>query len=486
MKHVRRMLVVVFASLALGACATVGEDYVTPPQPQAGPAEAWSSQEEWDGRLDGAISDADLDPKVLARWWTVLDDATLTSLIERASSANLDLRTATARLRQARAQRKIAGAAAGPTAGTSGAATRQETDAGTTDLFSVGVDASWELDLFGGKRRGIEAAEADLQAAEEARRDVLVSVLAEVALNYIDLRTFQRRKGLAEQNLKAQIEYRDIVLLQEQAGAANQLDVDRATSNVETTRSQIPSFDQQIRQIQNRLAVLVGQNPGTLDNELADENPLPVPSVRVAVGVPADVLRRRPDVRQAERQLAAETARVGVAIAELYPKFTLEGSIGLEALSLSNLFEAASRVFRIGSRVQYNLFDGGRARQQIEVQNAVQEEALVAYERAILTALEDVENAITAFTKEQLRHVSLQAASESATNAAKLAEARFEAGDTDFLSVLDAQRTRPGAQDELAQSEGQITTALVRLYKALGGGWNPEEAREEDEPGAGT
>jgi outer membrane protein TolC len=155
-------------------------------------------------------------------------------------------------------------------------------------------------------------------------------------------------------------------------------------------------------------------------------------------------------------------------------------------LSLSNLFEAANRVFRIGPRVQYDLFDGGRARQQIEVQNAVQEQALVAYERAILTALEDVENAISAFTKEQLRHVSLQAASESASRAAQLAEARFEAGDTDYLSVLDAQRSRLAAQDELAQSEGQITTALVRLYKALGGGWNPEEAREEDEPGAGT
>ncbi len=453
-------------ALTGSSCTAVGEDHVAP-VPEAGAAT------QWNGRLDGVLTDADLDPEQLAEWWTTFEDAALTSLVERATQANLDLRTANAQLRQARAQRQIAAAAGSPNVGKGAGATRTETDAGTAELFSASLDASWELDLFGGNAREIEAADADLQVAEEARRDMLVTVLSEVALNYIDLLTTARRLEVAQANLASQEDGLTIIKAKLDAGAVTQIDFDSAVASLESTRSTLPALEQESQRIKNRIAVLLGQNPGTLEAELADIQPLRLPSVEIAVGVPAQVLRRRPDVRRSERKLAAETARVGVAIAELYPKLTLGGTIGLEASSSASLFDAASRVFSLGPRLQWNLFDGGRTRQQIEVQGAVQEQALVDYERTILTALEDVENAVTAFAQEQLRHRSLQTASDSAQRAAQLAETRYLGGETDYLAVLDAPRSRLGAQDELARSEGVILSNLVRLYKALGGGWNP-------------
>ena len=431
------------ALLCLMSCRSLTEADL-PSEPQV------SEVAEWNGRLDGVITHADLDPVLLARWWTVLDDELLTSLIDRASSANLDLRTAGAQLREARAQRRIAESEAAPNAGANVGANRTSAGDTTTNLYSAAIDASWEFDLFGRIERGVEAAEADLQAAEEGRRDVLVTVLAEVALNYIELRTIQRRRELTEAELELQRESLNIARAKLDAGAAMELDVDRALSNLERTRAVLPALEQQIEQIENRLALLLGLAPGALDDELQSPRPLVPPSVTIALGVPAEVLRRRPDVRRAERQLAAETARVGVAIADLYPRFSLGGTIGLESDSTASLFDSASRIFSLGPRVQWTLFDGGRTRQRIEAQNARQEQALVQYERAILGALEDVENAVTAFAQERVRHRSLETAAEAASRAADVAEARYTAGEADFLTTLDAQRTRLSAQDELA------------------------------------
>ena len=457
--------------LALAAaCGTVGEDYVEPEFESA-------EMTEWNGRLDGVLTAGDLDPEVLASWWTTLGDPELDALVARAATANLDLRTAGAQLRAARAQRGIGEAAQGPVAGARAGASTTEVDAGSSELYSAGLDASWELDLFGGIERGIEAAQADLEAAEEARRDVLVSVLAEVALNYVELRTLQRRIELVETNLGLQEEGLVIVRAKYDAGAATRLDLDRTIASLEGVRALVPSLRQQEDQVKNRLAVLLGQAPGALEGELRDYRPLALPGLEVAVGVPAEVLRRRPDVRRSERQLAAETARVGVAIADLYPKLSLTGTVGLESGATSSLFESAARLFTLGSRLQWNLFDRGRTRQQIEIQNARQEEALIGYERSILLALEDVQNAVTAFTQEQIRHRSLVTAEESATRAAALAQSRYASGDTDYLAVIDADRARLAAQDDLALSEGTILADLVRLYKALGGGWTPEEPR---------
>lgn len=456
---------------ALGGCQAAGEDYVAPKLEVA-------EVEAWNGRFEGVITQEDLDPKVLAEWWTTLEDPTLTALVKDAVESNLDLRVASAQLRQARGARKVAGSAGEPQIGTSAGATRSGSSAnagpgGTNDLYSAGVDASWELDVFGGIQRQVEAAEADEQAVAEVRRDVLVSVSAEVALNYADLRALQSRARFARLNLSFQEATLTVVQSKVKAGAASQLDLSRAESQVSSTRAALPALNQQETQVKNRLAVLLGMTPGSLDTRLAAGPSMAVPDIRVAVGVPGDVLRRRPDVRGAERRLAAEAARLGASIAELYPKFSLGASIGLESLSIPDLFQAASRAFSFGPRIQWSPLNGGRLKAQVEIQEAVQEETLLRYESTVLLALEEVENAISAYAQDQLRYRSLEEAAASARVAETLAKQRFDLGATDFLTLLDAQRVLLDAEDYAATSAGEVVGDLIRLYKALGGGWDP-------------
>jgi len=468
---IRRTTVLFLLFTILTSCTTVGPDYEKPEV---------ETPTEWTGELEGDLSAAELEPTVLSQWWKTLGDAQLNSLVDRAIEANLDLRTAKSKIREARAQRVIAGASRFPTidAGVAASRSRSSENTGsgsTSELYSSSFDASWELDVFGGQRREREAADAVLQAAQESRRDVLVTVLSEVALNYVELRTFQSQLAVANKNLRIQEETLEIVQAQFDAGGVTKLDLDRAVVNVSNTRSEIPNLNQNISKAKNRLALLLGQAPGSINAELDLPQTLPTPAIQVAVGVPAETLRRRPDVRQAERQLAAETARVGVKTADLYPKFTLGGSIGLEALSSGNLFEAASKVFTLGTGIKWNIFDSGRIRQRIKVQNAVQEQAMINYESRILSALEDVENAITAYTQEQLRYQSLHESAIAAQSAADIAKARYESGATNFLTVLDAERELLTAQDRRAASEGAIVSNLIRLYKSLGGGWENEQ-----------
>ena len=450
--------------LALAAaCAAVGPDYTRP---------EFTTPAKWSGRLQGGLTPSELDPASLSRWWEDLGDPTLSRLIEAAIEANLDLRTATSQVRQARADRARTRAGRFPTLGGQGSATQSgETDSGlgSSKLYSGGLDASWEIDVFGGVRRAVEAADASDEAAVEARRDVLVSVLAEVALNYVELRTFQQRHMIAVRNLENQEEALEIVRAQVTAGATSGLDLEQATSNVAATHAQLPSLHQNISRAQNRLSVLLGETPGSRAEELSKFRELSVPPIEIAVGVPAEVLRRRPDVRAAERQLAAETAQVGVATAELYPKFMLNGSIGIDSLSISGA------AYKIGPEMSWRMFDGGRTRREIEIQNTVQEQALIAYEGTILEALEDVENSMTDFAQEQVRLRWLRESSEAASQAAQLAASRYEAGASPFLEVLDAQRTSLSAEDTQAASEGQVVSNLIRLYKSLGGGWTSIE-----------
>jgi NodT family efflux transporter outer membrane factor (OMF) lipoprotein len=453
--------------LFISACAAVGPDY-SPPETSAPDA--------WQTKPMGGLTARQKDDQTLAKWWTVLKDPILSRLAERAVAGNLSLKEARARVREARARRAISGADQFPTLDATGSASRsrssEDTGGGTTlELYQLGFDANWELDVFGGVRRAVEAAEADLQAAGEALRDVLVSLLAEVALNYIDVRSFQARLAIAESNLEAQEETCNIVQWRFQAGLTTQLDVEQATYNLEQTRSQLPSLRIGLEQAKNRLAVLLGERPGSLNSELEEPKPVPITPPEVAVGVPAEVLRRRPDVRKAERELAAQTARIGVATADLYPKFSLVGSIGLEALSTGNLMETGSRTYNIGPRFTWPIFDAGAITSNIEVQEAVQEQKLIQYEAAVLTALEDVENALAAYTREQLRRQSLIMASQAARRAVEIAQDQYSAGLIDFQVVLEAQRSLFSLQDQLAQSERDGTSDLIALYKALGGGW---------------
>jgi len=460
-------LPVVLAILILTGCATVGPDYVPPDT---------SVSATWHTQFKGGLTAEEMDPQALAAWWATLNDPELSSLIDRAVLGNLDLKKALARVREARARRAMAKADLFPTLDATGSATwsRTSKDTGTgktNDLYAASFDAGWELDIFGGVRRSVEAAGADLQATQEDLRNVLVSLLAEVALNYIDVRTSQVLIAVAEANLEAQSETYQLTQWRYEAGLSDELAVQQARYNLENTRSLIPAFRTRLEEAMNRIAVLLGEQPGKVHPELEKREPIPITPLNVAVGVPADLLRRRPDVRQAERQLAAQTARIGVATADLYPKFTLSGSIGLEAFSLSNLSSSGAWSLSGGPRITWAIFKGGAIRQNIEVQSALQEQALIQYEATILSALEEVENALVAYAEVEQRRQSLSEATQAAQKAVDLAQHRYQAGLTDFNNVLDAQRSLLSFQEQLAQSEGTVTSNLVRLYKALGGGW---------------
>jgi multidrug efflux system outer membrane protein len=468
-------LFAVLAIFVFTGCATVGPDYVPPDTPVSAT---------WHTELKGGLSGGEMDPQTLAAWWKTLNDPELSSLIDRAVLGNLDMKTALARVREARARRGIAEAGLLPTVDATGSASwsrinRNEGRSTSDDFYAAGFDAGWELDIFGGVRRSVEAAEADLQATQEELRNVLVSLLAEVALNYIDVRTYQVEIAVAEANLEAQSETYQLTQWRYEAGLSDGLAVEQARYSLENTRSLIPALRTGLEEAMNRIAVLLGEQPGKVHPELEKREPIPVTPLNVAVGVPADLLRRRPDVRQAERQLAAQTARIGVATAELYPKFTLSGSIGLEALSLSNL-PSGTLTFSGGPRITWAIFRGGAIRQNIEVQSALQEQALIQYEATLLGALEEVENALVAYAEVQQRRQSLTEATDAAQKALELARYKYEAGLTDFNNVLDAQRSLLSFQEQLAQNEGNVTSNLVRLYKALGGGWTSMAADKNE------
>ncbi len=469
-----------FALAASGGCA-VGPDY-KPPETKV--PEAWHSLA---SAGSPPPSQATPDPASLSAWWETFQDPSLTSLVQMAVRHNLDLRQAEARIRQARAARVVAGAplfpqvdasaiyqksqGASETAGGGGIATVGR----VRELFQVGLDAAWEVDIFGGLRRGVEAAGADLRAAVEDRRDVLVSLVAEVGTNYLDLRGFQQQAAIARQNLEAQKKTAEITHKRFAAGFVSRLDVANADAQVATTQAQIPLLEAAAQAAIYNLGVLLGKEPAVLARELATPGPIPAPPPQVPVGLPSDLLRRRPDIRRAEAQLHAATARIGVAVADLFPRFSLTGTLGLSASELTRLGNVSSSKFwSFGPTVTWPVFAGGRIRGNIEVQNALQEQALLAYEKTVLTALKDVETALVAYAKEQEHRQALVEAVASNRQAVELATRLYVAGRTDFLNVLTAQRSLYVNEDALTQSTRTLGTNLIALYKALGGGWEPE------------
>jgi NodT family efflux transporter outer membrane factor (OMF) lipoprotein len=302
---------------------------------------------------------------------------------------------------------------------------------------------------------------------------VYVTLAAEVALNYVDVRTFQDRLAISEDDLKLLTETYELTVYRQKAGLVTQLDVDRAKTNMEAVRAAIPTLRTRLAAAMNRLSALMGGYPGSADPKMSAPAGLPAVPVEIALGVPAETLRRRPDVRSAERQLAAQTARIGVATADLYPKLTLNGSIGIDASSFAGLFTANNRLFDVGPRFTWNIFNGGAVRSNIEIQNARQEQAYLQYENTIILALEEAENAMTAFVNEQKRLQSLNDALASATDSTNLALSQYKSGLIDFQAVVDAQRTYLSVKDNQATSKGAVVGDIVRLYKALGGGWAP-------------
>ncbi|MEJ2031545.1 MAG: efflux transporter outer membrane subunit [Deltaproteobacteria bacterium] len=411
----------------------------------------------------------------LASWWTLFGDPLLTSLVERAAAANLDLHIAEARVRQARAARQIAVSGLGPTLDANGFYQRSRTSGVVGDLYRAGFDAGWEIDLFGGNRRNVEAATADLEATVESLRDVLVSLSAEVASDYINLRTLQQQLAVARKNLRIQKHTTSIVRQRFEAGFVGRLDVSNAEAQQAATAAQIPLLESAARQTNYALSVLLGQEPGALLAELTPAAAVPAYPPAVPIGLPSDLLRRRPDIRRAEAALHAATAQIGVATADLFPRFNLTGILNFSGPHLGSLFTWADRGWSFGPSVSWRLFESGGIRANIELQKALQQEEGLAYQQTVLTALQEVENALVAADKEKIHYEKLKESVAADRQAVALATELYRSGETDFLSVLVAERALYVAEDALAQSQGALSTDLVALYKALGGGWSEKE-----------
>lgn len=474
-------------SLIVGGCVgglflagcRVGPDYV---RPETVMPDQWH-QAAMRGMADGSAS--------LQTWWNVFEDPTLNELVEMARSENLDLKTACAAVTEARALLGVAAGQNWPEADAAGFYSRDRASQnglnpalGKTNLHQVGLDASWEIDVFGRVSRGVEAAQAVMEAAEENYRDVLVSLYAEVARSYIDVRSLQARIRYAENNLKMQQETLELTANRREAGLVPQLDVHQAELILAGTKASIPSLRQFEMQTIHRLSVLVGQPPAALYEKLAPGSGIPdVPSETV-VGLPAELLRQRPDIRRAERVLAAQTAEVGIATAGLYPAFSLSGTFALQAQNIEDVGNWDSRTWGFGPAMRWNLFDGNRIRSSIKVEEAQVEQAMLQYEQIVLLALENVENAMVAYAQEQDRFDALKAAVTAAEKSVELVRTLYENGLTDFQNVLDMQRTLTVQQDQLAASEGQVAKNLVALYAALGGGWQvatePPQSKQDD------
>ncbi len=413
-------------------------------------------------------------------WWTTFDDQLLTSLIQRTAEANLTLQQAVARVREARASRRITAANLWPQAEATGSYTRERTSKNGLSLggagkvfnvFQAGFDANWEVDVFGGNRRAVEAADASVEAAEDDRNAFLVSLMGEVGLEYVTYRSLQQRIGLANQNLDAQQKTLDLTRRLFGAGLAPELDVQRAAAQVATTASTIPLLVQQAAQAMHALSVLIGEPPMTLRDELAAVGPIPKPPAQVAIGLPSDLLLRRPDVARSERLLAAQTAEIGVATRDLFPRFFITGAASLQSVRSSDFFDWQSRLLSIAPSVSWQIFSGGRIRGNIALQTATQHELLAAYQAALLQAFQDVEDALVAFSNEQATRAQLEDAVRSNERAADLARQAYAQGLTDFLTVLVAEQSVFTSQDTLAQTQRDVALQLVALYKAVGGGW---------------
>ena len=462
------------ALAALAAGCAVGPDYHPVPPATAG---AWS------GTHASGVSDR---PADTATWWKSFHDAELDSLISRAVAANLDLRVAEARLQQARALRDLSAANFRPTLDASGSYAREKISQNQPlfgalplpknfpfeySVYQAGFDASWEIDVFGGKRRELEAASAEWGGAVEARNDALVSLVAEVARDYVELRGDQHELEIARKNLHVQEQAVELTRARFAGGVAAELDVTRASALLAGVRAQVPPLEAAGRQAMVNLAVLLGRQPGELIAELSPAAPVPPVPPEVPIGLPSDLLRRRPDVRRAERQLAAETARVGVAKSDWFPKFSLTGDAGMESVTFRKWFEPASLFWSIGPTLQWRALDFGRVRAEVNAQKAVQQAALAEYESTVLSSLRETENALVAYAQEQNRHEAL--AEQLAQDRRSLAMARdLQAeGRVNFIDVLDAERSLYQSENQLAASEEAVSLDLIALYKALGGGW---------------
>lgn len=452
---------------ALAGCA-VGPDYATPGQFLPG---QWGNAPKTSKPLDVAR---------LGAWWKKLDDRRLNDIVERAVAGNLDVASAKARIREARATRRQAIGALLPQVDGQGSATRSRSSAATSSsgsnitssLYQAGFDASFELDLFGANYRNVEATTYGVDAADEDLRATLLTLIGDVATNYIEARGFQARVALARRTAASQRETEKLTRNKFNAGSSSALDVERAAAQAATTEAAIPTLEASYAQSLHQLGILTGEAPTALAGLLGSGGPIPAARGTPPAGIPADVLVNRPDVRRAERQLAQATAKIGQAEAALYPSVSLTGKISTTALKTGDLAKNSSIGWSFGPTLSVPIFNGGELRAAVEVAEAQRDQSDAALRLAVLTALQDVENSLVNLAKERQRAGKLSAATNSFREAARLSRTLYQSGAASFLDVLDAERSLYSAEDTLLQSRVAVTSNFVSLNKALGGGWD--------------
>jgi NodT family efflux transporter outer membrane factor (OMF) lipoprotein len=451
--------------LFLAGCGPVGPNYH---QPQALAPALWNSP------LEEGLTSSVVGVDALARWWESFNDPRLTAAIRQALVENNSLAQARAAWLAARARRQLAAAPLLPTANVDGTLSRQGglvEGADHSTSYRVNFDSAWELDLFGGRRRTLEAADSRLTASEAELGDARISLVAEVALTYLEVGTYQKRLEIAVAGRHAQERLLSLTEAKHAAGLVGELAVQQGRTQVAATRAQIPGLQADLARTENLLATLIGVLPGSLNQDLPDASTLLVVPPMIVVAIPAATLERRPDVRRAERLLAAQVAEIGAAEAARYPTVRLSGVIGFDALTLGNLFSAGSGGYSISPGISWNLFDGGSIAANITLQSALAEAALAAFKETVLAALAEVENAITAYVRERQRLVALEESVQAAARSVALGEAQYRAGLVELATVLEAQRTLLSYQDQQAVSNAAVAGNLIKLYKALGGGW---------------
>jgi NodT family efflux transporter outer membrane factor (OMF) lipoprotein len=485
--NTRRLLSLIVAS-SLSGCVSVGPDFVSP-----SPVLPITS---FFGKPTPiALPETGLAPLPPAdpRWWATFHDPILTHLEEQAVTANLDLRRASVSIAQSLAQRDVSAATALPTLSGSGrynhgellASQIQASNASLNktlgslasppvppfSVYQTGLNAAWEIDLWGRVRRQIEAADAQVDVSEDDRRAMLTLLLAEVARDYIQLRGTQEQIAIVKDNLLSATEILGLARARTDRGLVNGLDAENAAAEVESIKAQLPPLHTQEIQSMNALAQIIDQPPGALQKELARARPIPPAPAKVPLGIPSEIARRRPDIRQAEAQLHAATANIGVAVADFYPSVRLNGSVGYDGLELQNAFKATALQYMVGPQVSVPIFQGGRLRSTLELREAQQQSAALSYQGIVLQAWHEVVNALVAYRDEQQRHALLKAQIDHSRQALTLSRTRYTDGVTEFITVLDAERSLFAALQQYATSTTNVSLDLVQLYRALGGGW---------------
>lgn len=455
--------------LALSSCASVGPDYSVPKN---------TLPDTWQNTKTNSASQVDL-----SLWWQNFNDPYLDTLIQSALQENLSLQSAQSKLRQARAQQGVTAAQNYPSIGSSATGresrTRADGSSGSNQTYAAGFDASWEIDIFGGIRRANEAASANTEAVAADLDNVKVSLVAEVATQYFNLQSYRTQLETAQRNLKSRQETLQLITWKQQAGLSNVLEVRQMQSSVAQIQAAIPTLNQNIEATKQSLAILLGKTAREIEPLLPEKVFIAKAKPDLILNIPANVLRQRPDIRATERRLAMQTAKVGVATADLYPKFNLSGSFGVSALTTSGLFNADTIVSSLLGSITAPIFEGGRIRQNINVQNELQKQALLDYQASLLQGVADVETALSAYQKIQDRAAQLDVATKVAQEATFLAQIQYRAGSVDLLNVLETQRTQFSTEEQSNIAQANISLTVVQLYKALGGGWQDRLAGEE-------